>query len=395
MTATPSTGLPEAMALMVDGHFRHLPIVDRGRVIGMISMRDLMAWASLRLRHGGVRGRRRRGHRRAHRDDPPHAYRRRVGEAAVGATLADDARGARGGHPRGPGLTGLVASLSGAGRGVPAPLLLVAAIVCIQTGAAATTALFDEVGVHGSTFARTFAAGAVLLLVARPRVRGRERADWLAVGVFAPARGDDDPLPAGHRPVPLAVVVTLEFLGPLGVALLGSRRLVDLLWVGLAAGGVLLFAGDPTSAGGDWLGVAMALGAGLGWAAYILVAQRVGSRWEGSQGLALSFAGAAVLLAPLGVHEAGTDLLRPDVVVIALLVGTIAGALPFALEFAALRRLPARTYGVLVSLEPAVAAVVGVIALAQTPRVTEVVAVLLVVAASIGATRAARPPDPL
>jgi inner membrane transporter RhtA len=314
----------------------------------------------------------------------------------VGATLAGDAGEARGGHPRGPGLTGLVASLSGAGRGLPAPLLLVAAIVCIQSGAAATTALFDEVGVHGSTFARTLAAGALLLVIARPRLRGRERMDWVAVGVFAPLLAVMMTLflLAIDR-LPLAVVVTLEFLGPLGVALLGSRRLLDLLWVGLAAGGVLLFAGDPTSAGGDWLGVAMALGAGLGWAAYILVAQRVGSRWEGSQGLALSFAGAAVLLAPLGIHEGGTALLRPEVVAIALVVGTIAGALPFALEFAALRRLPARAYGILVSLEPAVAAIVGVIALSQTPRVTEAVAVLLVVAASIGATRSARPPDPL
>jgi inner membrane transporter RhtA len=311
----------------------------------------------------------------------------------VGATIAGYARG---GDPRGPGLTGRVVGLSGAGRGMPAPLLLVAAIVCIQSGAAATTALFDEVGVHGSTLARTFAAGAVLLLVARPRLRGRVRTDWLAVGVFAPllAMMMTLFLLAIDR-LPLAVVVTLEFLGPLGVALLGSRRVLDLLWVALAAGGVLLFAGDPTSVGGDWLGVAMALGAGLGWAAYILVAQRVGSRWEGSQGLALAFAGAAVLLAPLGIHEAGTALLRPEVVAIALLVGTIAGALPFAMEFAALRRLPARTYGVLVSLEPAVAAVVGVIALRQTPRVAEAVAVLLVVAASIGATRTARPPDPM
>ena len=101
----------------------------------------------------------------------------------MGATLAGDARG---GDPRGPGLTGLVVGLSGAGRGMPAPLLLVAAIVCIQSGAAATTALFDEVGVHGSAFARTLAAGAVLLLVARPSLRGRVRTDWLAVAVFAP-----------------------------------------------------------------------------------------------------------------------------------------------------------------------------------------------------------------
>src|SRR5262245_53456023 len=179
----------------------------------------------------------------------------------MGATLAGDARG---GDPRGPGLTGLVASLSGAGRGMPAPLLLVAAIVCIQSGAAATTALFDEVGVHGSAFARMFAAGAVLLLVARPRLRHRTRADWAAVAVFAPLLAVMMTLfLLAIERLPLAVVVTLEFLGPLGVALLGSRRLLDLLWVALAAGGVLLFAGDPTSAGGDWLGVAMALGAGL------------------------------------------------------------------------------------------------------------------------------------
>jgi inner membrane transporter RhtA len=307
----------------------------------------------------------------------------------MGATLAGDAGRAAGW----PGWWSSRTALRAAGQGVPAPLLLVAAILSIQCGAAASTALFDSVGVVGAAFARTVAAALILLVLARPQLRGRSRRDLAVVLVFGVQLALMMVLfLAAIERLPLAVVVTLEFLGPLGVALLGSRRPLDLLWVALALGGVVLFAGDPTAADGDWLGMAMALAAGALWGSYILMAQRVGRRWEGSQGLAVSMAVVALLLAPVGIAQGGADLLDPGVMLLAAGVGVLAGALPFALELAALRRMAARTYGVLVSLEPAVAALVGLVALSQMPRVAEAVAVLLVVAASIGATRAASPP---
>jgi inner membrane transporter RhtA len=178
--------------------------------------------------------------------------------------------------------------------------------------------------------------------------------------------------------------VTVEFLGPLSVALVGSRRLRDVLWVILAGGGIAIFAGPSSHGSLDPAGLALAVLAGAGWAAYILTAQRVGRSWKGSQGLAGGMLVSAILLTPVAAGSVGAIAPGSGLEILAL--GVLSTALPFSLEMAALRTLTARAYGVLASLEPAIATVVGVVALGQSLHAADVLATLLVVTASVGAT---------
>jgi inner membrane transporter RhtA len=182
--------------------------------------------------------------------------------------------------------------------------------------------------------------------------------------------------------------VTLEFVGPLGVAVAGSRRTLDLVWVALAAAGVILLAA-PWSGSSDGTGVALALLAGLWWAAYIVINERVGRAFAGGDGLALAMALGAVLLVPVGVAGGGTDLLAPAVLAVGAAVAVLSSAIPYSLELEALRRLPSRVFGVLMSLEPAVAALVGLAVLGQVLALREVIGIALVVMASTGASRTA------
>ena len=184
--------------------------------------------------------------------------------------------------------------------------------------------------------------------------------------------------------IPLGVAVTFEFVGPLGVAVFGSRRPLDLVWVGLAACGILLLS-DFGSGDLDGLGVALALLAGAFWAAYILVAARVGQNIPGNDGLAIAMAVAAVLLIPVGVADAGADLLQPAVLAVGAAVALLSSVIPYTLELEALRRLPAGVFGVLMSLEPAVAALAGFVVLGEALGARELVAIALVAAASAGA----------
>jgi inner membrane transporter RhtA len=176
----------------------------------------------------------------------------------------------------------------------------------------------------------------------------------------------------------------LEFIGPLGVAVLGSRRPLDLLWVGLAAAGILLLS-DFGSADLDALGVGFALLAGAFWAAYILLGVRVGRVLPGGQGLALAMIVGSVVVLPVGVAEGGSNLLIPWVVAAGLAVAVLSSAIPYSLELEALRRMPTGVFGVLMSLEPAMAALAGFVILGESLVSREIVAILLVVAASAGA----------
>jgi inner membrane transporter RhtA len=194
--------------------------------------------------------------------------------------------------------------------------------------------------------------------------------------------------------IPLGLATTIEFLGPLAVAVIGSRRAVDFLWVGLAGAGIALL-GSP-SVDLDPVGLAWAFGAAVGWAAYILLAKRMLQDWPIGTGLAVSLGVAAVLLAPLGIAGGGADLLEPAVLATGLAVAVLGSVLPFTLELAALRKLSTATFGILLSLEPVVAALVGAVALAQVPGALEWVAILCVVVASAGASIGARravPPE--
>jgi inner membrane transporter RhtA len=191
--------------------------------------------------------------------------------------------------------------------------------------------------------------------------------------------------------IPLGIAVTFEFVGPLGVAIMGSRRPLDLVWVALAAGGILLLS-DFGTADLDGLGVALALLAGCFWAAYILLAVRVGRVYEGATGLTIGMCAGAVMLLPFGVAEAGGDLLSTEAVAVALAVAVLSSVIPYSLELEALRRLPAGVFGVLMSLEPAAAALAGFIVLDEGLATREVLAIALVVAASAGAARNASVP---
>jgi inner membrane transporter RhtA len=272
---------------------------------------------------------------------------------------------------------------------VPPQMLVIAAVSSVQFGAALAKSIFDEVGSGGAVFLRVLAAAVVLALLWRPRMSGLGRRElWPAVLFGLSLAGMNFSFYAALDRIPLGVAVTFEFVGPLGVAVFGSRRPLDLAWVGLAAAGILLLSGFG-GASLDGLGVALAVIAGGFWAAYILLSARVGQVFPGGEGLALAMLVAVLPLAPFGIAQGGSDLLVPWIIGVGFTAGMLSSALPYTLELEALRRLPTAVFGVLMSLEPAVAALAGFAILGQDLAAREVAAILLVVVASAGAARGA------
>jgi len=269
----------------------------------------------------------------------------------------------------------------------PAVLLVLGAVTSVQIGSALAATLFDELGATGAVFGRLLIAALVLLALWRPRPRGHARADLRLAALFGLVVGLMNwAFYLSLDRIPLGVAVTLEFVGPLGVAVAGSRRRRDLAWVALAALGILLLA-DPFSAAGlDLLGAALALTAGGLWAAYILLSARVGAAFPGGGGLALALAVGALVVAPAGIADAGSALLDPVLLLLVAGVAVLSSVVPYSLELEALRRLPAAVFGVLMSLEPAVAALAGLVVLGQGLALAQVLAIACVVAASAGAT---------
>jgi inner membrane transporter RhtA len=275
---------------------------------------------------------------------------------------------------------------------IPPTLLVVVAVSSVQFGAALAKSLFDEVGAGGTVFLRVLFAALVLVAVWRPAVAGRSPAEWRLIAVFGLAlAGMNLAFYESLERIPLGIATTFEFVGPLGVAIAGSRRPVDLAWVVLAGTGIVLLS-DFGGADLDRLGVALALLAGGFWAAYILLSARVGSVFPGASGLALAMVAGAVMLAPVGIADAGGDLLVPGVLAVAVAVAILSSAIPYTLEMEALRRMPVGVFGVMMSIEPAVAALAGFIVLDEGLATRELVAILLVVAASAGAARNAHLP---
>ena len=266
-------------------------------------------------------------------------------------------------------------------------MLVLAGVASVQFGAALAKSLFDEVGPGGTVFIRVLFAALILVAIWRPAVGGRPHAHWRLVAVFGLCLGAMNlAFYESLERIPLGIAVTLEFVGPLGVAIAGSRRPLDLVWVGLAAAGIVLLS-DFGSADLDRLGVALALVAGALWAAYILLSVRVGRVFPDGSGLAPAMVAAAVALVPVGVADGGADLLVPEVLAVGAGVAILSSAIPYSLEMEALRRMPAGVFGVLMSTEPAVAALAGFILLDEGLATRELVAILLVVAASAGAAR--------
>jgi inner membrane transporter RhtA len=272
----------------------------------------------------------------------------------------------------------------------PSSGLVLGAIASVQFGSAIAGTLFARVGPGGAVLLRLVSATIVLLGLWRPRWRGRTRRELLLAVMFGLVlAGMNLSFYQALARIPLGVAVTIEFVGPLAVAVSGSRRLVDLLWVGLAAVGILALTHGGAHAL-DTLGVVFALVAGCFWAAYILLNARVGQAFERGTGLALAMLVASVVSLPMGVIDGGTHLLEPRSLALGAAVGMLSSAIPYSLELEALRRIAASVFGVLMSLEPAMAAFAGFLVLGQGLGVRALVGIALVITASVGASRRAR-----
>ncbi|WP_369036473.1 EamA family transporter [Streptomyces adonidis] len=259
--------------------------------------------------------------------------------------------------------------------------------ISVQFGGALAVTLLPRAGAFGIVTLRLVAAALIMMLVCRPKVRGYSRGDWGVVLLFGLTMAAMNGLfyQAIGR-IPLGPAVTLEVLGPLVLSVVASRRALNLAWAGLALAGVFLLGGGGFDTL-DPVGVAYALGAGAMWAAYIILSSRTGRRFPQADGLALAMVVAAVAFLPLGVVESGGKLLDPTTVALGAAVGVLSSVLPYTLELLALRRLPASTFAVLMSLEPAVAALAGFLILHQTLSAPEALAISLVIVASMGAVR--------
>ncbi|MFF5158870.1 DMT family transporter [Streptomyces sp. NPDC000348] len=288
----------------------------------------------------------------------------------------------------GPGRAPAPAGAPRGRRGALGPVgLVLAGGVSVQFGGALAVTLMPRAGALGVVTLRLLVAAVVLMVLCRPRLRGHSRTDWGTVIVFGVAMAAMNGLfYQSVARIPLGPAVTLEVLGPLALSVLASRRAVNLVWAGLALAGVFLLGGGGF-AGLDPLGVVFALGAGAMWAAYIVFSARTGRRFPQADGLALAMAVAAVLFLPLGVIESGAKLLDPTTFALGAAVAVLSSVLPYTLELLALRRLPASTFAILMSLEPALAATAGFLILDQALSAVEAAAIALVIAASMGAVR--------
>ncbi|MDQ6775015.1 MAG: EamA family transporter [Actinomycetota bacterium] len=274
----------------------------------------------------------------------------------------------------------------------PSAGLMVGAIASVQFGSAIAATLFARVGPGGAVLLRLVSASVVLVALWRPRVRGRTRREFLLALAFGLVlAGMNLSFYAALHRIPLGIAVSIEFLGPLAVAVGGSRRSIDLLWVALAAVGILALTHGGTrhlSA----VGVAFALAAGYLWACYILLNARIGRAFEGGTGLSLAMCIGSVAALPVGVIDGGAHLLEPRSLLLGTAVGMLSSAIPYSFELEALRRIAVNVFGVLMSLEPAMAALAGLIVLGQGLSARALVGIALVVAASAGASLQSRDP---
>jgi inner membrane transporter RhtA len=267
-------------------------------------------------------------------------------------------------------------------------MMVLLAMISVQFGAATAKSLFAPLGAPGVVFIRTGFAALILWLIARPQVRQYSRHQWSSAIVLGIVIAMMNLLfYESLVRLPLGVAVTIEFLGPLAVALLGSRKLRDLVWIVLAFGGVLLLAPIGDLSGLDPLGILFACGAATGWAAYILLTSRTSKLFTGTTGLALAMSAAALVMLPLGVISAGPALLSIPLLLKGVVVAMLSTTIPFSLEFLALKRIPPRTFGILMAAEPAIAALAGLLLLSEQPPLRALVALVLVSAATIGVTR--------
>lgn len=274
---------------------------------------------------------------------------------------------------------------------IPPTFQILIGIFSVQVGAALAKQLFAVAGPAGTVTLRLFFAALVLLLMWRPVQEARRlgRRGWLVVLAYGVVLGLMNLcFYLALARIPQGITVTIEFLGPLTVALAGSRRLLDALWALLAAGGAVLL----TETRGDLslVGIFFALGAAVCWGGYILLGSALGNHSSGGNGLAIGMAAAALVATPAGIVQSGSALLAPTVLVVGFAVALLSSVIPYSLELEALRRIPPRVFGVLMSLEPAAGALAGFVVSGEQLRPLQWLALCCVMAASIGATRSTR-----
>jgi len=268
------------------------------------------------------------------------------------------------------------------------------AMVSFQIGATFAKQLIPTIGASGTTALRLGLSALLLLVLQRPWRTVPSRTAWPVVLAYGVSLGAMNAVfYLALRTIPLGIAVAIEFIGPLAVAVLASRRRLDYLWVVLAAGGLSLLL--PVTSGGsalDPIGVLFALAAGVGWALYIVFGQKAGKA-HGSSASTWGLMIAALVTVPIGLVDAGPALLDPALLPLGLGVAIFSSALPYTLEMVALRRLSARVFGTLMSFEPAIAAVAGLVVLREHLTATQWLAIAAVVAASVGAVAGEPPPE--
>lgn len=280
---------------------------------------------------------------------------------------------------------------------VPAPALVLLGICSLQFGAGLAKNLFDVLPPSAVVTLRLGTSAVVLLLLGRRALRGvfrRHRPGDFAVAVaFGVALATMNfSIYESFSRIPLGIAVTIEFLGPLGLAVVLSRRRLDLVWVALAGTGVVLLSRNDGDGRITVAGVAFALLAATAWAAYILLSAATGRRFAGSSGLAIASLVGAVLVLPVGIGTGGTALLQPELLAIGVLIGLMSSVIPYTFELEALRRMPAQPFGILMSLEPAAAALAGLVVVGEVLHAVEWAAIGCVIVASAGATRSQQQP---
>jgi inner membrane transporter RhtA len=272
---------------------------------------------------------------------------------------------------------------------IPPWLFILFAVLSTQFGAAVAKQLFDTVGTNGVVFLRTLISGIAFFLLWRPQVRGYRKQDYIIITAYGVTIAEMMlTFYAAINRIPLGIAVTIAFAGPLGVAVIGSRRLIDVAWVAVAAVGILLLT-PLTASTLDLVGLFMALLSAIGWAVFILLSRRVTERFHENAGLTIAMCIAAVASLPFGLGGAVNALASMPLLALSVAVALLSSTIPFALEFQALKQVSARVYGLLVSLEPVVATIMGLIVLGEALGVREIAGIALVTIAAAATTRSA------